>query len=287
VCSQLIFQAIADACEERIVGRDGERLHPQQVFVTPPRTPDSAKNRKSLGGSSPQLKSVTRLFEPALSNERHQSFDGADVLAYLDDEDVPESVPKLVPMLPGDHLSRRLNTPRKNPIASVLCGRTNTALFLPHSIKWRGHGTVCAEVAAQQGATPIDRGQAAPDGDVGVGEREKLDESLKDLVCHEDTPLPAGSIVYSGSFNPLHEGHVRLALAAQRASMSSEGQQRRAHLLRGEKISGDPLSRPSIVFEISANNADKPPLALEELEKRLRQVRVPRLVALSWSLSSN
>lgn len=58
---------------------------------------------------------------------------------------------------------------------------------------------------------------------------------------------PAQSPILSGSFNPLHDGHTRLARVA-------------------EKYLGEP-----VVFEMPVHNADKPPLAHAEIENRLQQ----------------
>lgn len=65
-----------------------------------------------------------------------------------------------------------------------------------------------------------------------------------DGLVRADTPP---DLVVSGSFNPLHAGHAGLARAA-------------------EKITGR-----RAVFEITAANADKPPLAPGELCRRIRQ----------------
>jgi hypothetical protein len=67
---------------------------------------------------------------------------------------------------------------------------------------------------------------------------------------------PGGAAILAGAFNPLHQGHTALAEAA-------------ADLLGVE-----------VVFELSAVNADKPPLAEEQLLRRLLQFagRYPVLV---------
>mmetsp|Transcript_11965 Transcript_11965/g.15090 ORF Transcript_11965/g.15090 Transcript_11965/m.15090 type:complete len:486 (-) Transcript_11965:395-1852(-) len=69
-------------------------------------------------------------------------------------------------------------------------------------------------------------------------------------------PFPPGTIVYPGSFNPLHEGHISLLKTAQRFMCER---------------SGGKAPCPPIVFEIAAFNADKPPLDKEVLESRLEQ----------------
>jgi hypothetical protein len=70
------------------------------------------------------------------------------------------------------------------------------------------------------------------------------------LVLPDGQMLPGGQpegAIFSGAFNPLHEGHRRLAATA-------------AELLR----------RP-VTFEISVENVDKPPLSEAEVARRLRQ----------------
>ena len=218
----------------------------------------------------------------------------------------------LVPMLPGDKLRRNLNIPRQNPIASVLRHRSRTATFLPHTIDDFIQACQDARVKAAQadrthmqnaggsavlGGSKADNfqgmhsssgtasGAAArigleplfvyPQND-GLAYRNESGLAAVKVKCFLDTPLPEGSLVYSGSFNPLHLGHIRLAMAAQRAIVASRASGRglacSSQLLQGHTPHGTPLMKPTIVFEISAMNADKPPLSLEELEKRLAQV---------------
>lgn len=62
---------------------------------------------------------------------------------------------------------------------------------------------------------------------------------------HADAPRPA--VLLPGSFNPVHEGHCTLAAVAARQA-------------------GGPAA-----FELSVVNADKPPLAAEEVRRRIAQ----------------
>jgi nicotinamide mononucleotide (NMN) deamidase PncC len=80
-----------------------------------------------------------------------------------------------------------------------------------------------------------------------------LDGAAQSVTVHADGRRDADAPVHggllSGSFNPLHAGHERLAAAA--AAM---------------------LNQP-VVFELPVLNADKPPLSYAEVERRLAQFR--------------
>ncbi len=58
--------------------------------------------------------------------------------------------------------------------------------------------------------------------------------------------LPEHPVILSGSFNPLHKGHIHLLHAAEKVS---------------ERVG---------LLELSATNVDKPPLGMDELERRVR-----------------
>eukprot|EP01038_Epipyxis_sp_PR26KG_P010289 gene10289-13832_t len=83
-------------------------------------------------------------------------------------------------------------------------------------------------------------------------------KELHEFDHFEDIKVPSQSIVYSGSFNPLHEGHVELVKAElDRINIIANGSK--------------PNHHPLVVFEIAAINADKPPLSREEILKRISQ----------------
>lgn len=82
------------------------------------------------------------------------------------------------------------------------------------------------------------------------------------LVEIEDfQPRGRQLLVYPGSFNPLHHGHVELARAAQAFLASSAGAQAEAG-----------ARHVPTVMEISAANADKPMLSEEVVRQRVTQV---------------
>ena len=62
--------------------------------------------------------------------------------------------------------------------------------------------------------------------------------------------LPATPILLSGSFNPMHCGHEKLLKAAEQTT-GREG-----------------------LFELSVFNVDKPPVAVSEIERRLRHCKL-------------
>lgn len=116
--------------------------------------------------------------------------------------------------------------------------------------------------------------------------------SVYDWVHAADVSVPTGSLVFPGSFNPVHEGHINLVLAAlerynacsptvSSSSISNEcGANSKApgvppsiptNSSTHRSTKAFPSIPPLIIFEIAAVNADKPPISLDILEARLRQ----------------
>lgn len=92
---------------------------------------------------------------------------------------------------------------------------------------------------------------------VVYSEEEQLQQLLSDQICMIHLSGDSNScswgtrrVVLSGSFNPLHDGHIKLL---DTACSLREG--------------GFPC------YEMSAINADKPPLVLSDIKERLKQFR--------------
>ena len=83
--------------------------------------------------------------------------------------------------------------------------------------------------------------------DKGYGEGVRTVTVYPDGRMVEDDPLRAAAVM-PGSFNPLHEGHERLA-----------------------QVASETLGGREVVFELAVVNVDKPPLEESEVRRRLRQ----------------
>ncbi|XP_057482060.1 uncharacterized protein LOC130768992 isoform X2 [Actinidia eriantha] len=82
-------------------------------------------------------------------------------------------------------------------------------------------------------------------------EDQELEQLISGQICFKVYPFSSGTerkIILSGSFNPLHEGHLKLLEVA--ASICGDGYP---------------------CFEISAVNADKPPLTVSQIQDRVQQ----------------
>jgi hypothetical protein len=100
--------------------------------------------------------------------------------------------------------------------------------------------------------------------------------------CFEDAHIPRRSLVYPGSFNPLHDGHAALVRAALDAMAEKKaGTSSSASVSVSSPSSSSFPPEPLVVFEISALNADKPPLLREEVMRRVAQFDVQASSALA------
>ncbi len=102
-------------------------------------------------------------------------------------------------------------------------------------------------------------------------------------MCLENAAVPAGTLVYPGSFNPLHDGHLSLVraqldiLEQQYNAVHCNENDENNHLETEDASPGNATKSvktfrpPLVVFEIGAVNADKPPLPREEIMRRLAQ----------------
>ena len=73
--------------------------------------------------------------------------------------------------------------------------------------------------------------------------------------------IPSGSLVFPGSFNPPHSGHVTLASAAVKAAKNTLAEDVRSR-----------TREPPIFFELSLINADKPPIDPRTVSDRLNRM---------------
>jgi nicotinamide mononucleotide (NMN) deamidase PncC len=119
--------------------------------------------------------------------------------------------------------------------AIVLCLARSCAVAAPSPAVLLARGDRYTEEAAAPGDA-IDRLVVGTLGGVTAWPDGRLVSSA-----------PPPSVVLPGSFNPLHEGHVRLAHVAEE------------------------MLRSAVAFEISVTNVDKPPLTVSEVRTRLAQ----------------
>mmetsp|Transcript_21954 Transcript_21954/g.21235 ORF Transcript_21954/g.21235 Transcript_21954/m.21235 type:complete len:531 (+) Transcript_21954:142-1734(+) len=124
---------------------------------------------------------------------------------------------------------------------------------------------------------------------------KRQDESGKvlddEFLVLEDVAVPNNSLIVSGSFNPLHEGHVAMVIAALKKMTTDNNSEINNYNNTNENLNGyesensmtTKISKKNskkisknfhdipVIFEISAINADKPPIPHDELIQRIKQ----------------
>jgi len=143
------------------------------------------------------------------------------------------------------------------------------------------------EQSAENGACRIIEGKANVVAVLPVGEK------MSALYNDEQIPFLPDTLIVPGSFNPPHIGHVQLANAAVIALRRIRQESTNNTNLRSRALDSVPSSvsssssilddmwntvrttsnnqnDPTVLFEISVTNADKPPIDPEEVERRVK-----------------
>lgn len=108
-------------------------------------------------------------------------------------------------------------------------------------------------VAAPSPKSLVDAGERYEETEIAAGDAidRLLAGEVSRVTVQPDGQMPFSAppppVLFPGSFNPLHEGHVMMAQVAEE------------------------LLQQPVAFEISVTNVDKPPLAGETVRERLRQ----------------
>lgn len=90
-----------------------------------------------------------------------------------------------------------------------------------------------------------------------------------EFEMYHDVYLPSGSIIYPGSFNPLHEGHVQLVKVALSELDTHMNQNNNIVSDSNSDEQSNEIKNCPIVFEITVINADKSPLSRDDLINRI------------------
>jgi hypothetical protein len=148
------------------------------------------------------------------------------------------SQPSLVPAPEGNHSSSANQSSNELAQASLTAVREAASRILSHQ------NPVVALVPEYH---PTFR--TAGDGASESNDKPSQVGCLVSFSVLTRFALPPSSVVLPGSFNPIHEGHVQLAQAAADAVYQE---------------------RNVIWFELALTNADKPPLSVEEVQRRVQ-----------------
>ncbi|CAN1146209.1 hypothetical protein LINPERHAP2_LOCUS15120 [Linum perenne] len=105
----------------------------------------------------------------------------------------------------------------------------------------------------QTSGSPLSESDSLEEYEKQFTEDEELQQVIDGHICFKmypfsDAPKDERKIILPGSFNPLHDGHLKLLEVA--TSLCGDGYP---------------------CFEISAVNADKPPLSVSQIKERVRQ----------------
>ncbi|CAN1248482.1 hypothetical protein LINPERPRIM_LOCUS6756 [Linum perenne] len=108
----------------------------------------------------------------------------------------------------------------------------------------------------QTSGSPLSESDSLEEYEKQFTEDEELQQVIDGHICFKMYPFSGGihapkderKIILPGSFNPLHDGHLKLLEVA--TSLCGDGYP---------------------CFEISAVNADKPPLSVSQIKERVRQ----------------
>jgi len=168
-----------------------------------------------------------------------------------------------------------------------------------------GHGSNTQDCSPAAGARQIIQGNANIVSVLPVQNTNNNDENSSQPLFHMETtladkqnPFPNDVIIVPGSYNPPHHGHIGLASAAvaalrrirQTEEKECNNEASSSNILRSRYSSLESFSStssslsvlknvwdtvdkhdydPTVLFEMSVTNADKPPLDPVEVERRI------------------